>query len=860
MAAMSDSQGEKLISLIKDLIKVVNVNNGAVSKTSSSDENFTNGKNSDDQRNRIIDDLMKKNSQMIDIKNKIKSSEEKILRLNRKNKDLETQKTKFLQKQVDLEKLQSINTSKYTKAQQDTHAKMLKAAKAEFAIESKKYDEMEKTAKLEKEQQKLRNDAYQNNKKEIDKQIKKENKQAEKKNKRDDEDRLANKLKLAASEAIENSSMSIFNFGKKILNDVLEQDSAMSKLSANYALSRKESGMMKSNLSDAAVTTNMIGVDAGELAKMQASYTDELERSVILSKEGLVSLARMGKATGIGSDGAAKMASEMEIFGYSATSTADLVNELMLKSKKNGMSSSVMTRKLQENLKIANSYTFKDGLKGISEMTLNTSKLRINMQSVAGFADKISNPEGAIQAAASLQVLGGGFAQMSDPLQLMNQGINDLNGLSKTYSKMLDGLAKIDKETGEVVVNGYDRLRIKAASEATGINFDEMMTSIKTKAKRNAIESTLNINPVLKGNEDAKNLIASLSEKKKGVGYTVSISGKDKLVTQLTQDDINALQPKDDSLNLKTVAENTMGLKETWEAGLKSIEQTMLTSLLPIINSVTEYLPKIFKAITDTLGKFFGDSGLLTTVGKVAGGAANGVAAIFKGLGGAISGGGGQASGVLGKAVGGLGKGLPLIGGLLSAIGEYAGTGSGARAVGAGAGSMIGGGLGTLAGGIFGPAAPIAIPLLAAGGGYIGSQLGAMAGGLFDKGNDVLIPSNGKPIMLNKQDDVLAAMPGGALSQAVTPSINAKKTYSGVKPGFSGIYNGGNSKINDSTVNLNINGTITLVGGNNSTKISASELVKDRQFLRELTRIIGNQTNRDKNGGKFAGSLNNNSF
>ena len=216
MAAMSDSQGEKLISLIKDLIKVVNVNGGAVSKTSSSDENFNNSKNSDDQKNRIIDDLMKKNSQMIDIKNKIRSSEEKILRLNRTNKDLETQKTKFLQKQVDLEKLQSINTSKYTKAQQDAHAKMLKAAKAEFAIESKKYDEMEKMAKLEKEQQKLRNDAYQNNKKEIDKQIKKENKQAEKKSKRDDEDRLANKLKLAASEAIENSSMSIFNFGKKV--------------------------------------------------------------------------------------------------------------------------------------------------------------------------------------------------------------------------------------------------------------------------------------------------------------------------------------------------------------------------------------------------------------------------------------------------------------------------------------------------------------------------------------------------------------------------------------------------------------------------------------------------------------------
>jgi transposase-like protein len=47
---------------------------------------------------------------------------------------------------------------------------------------------------------------------------------------------------------IESLNSSILNFGKKILMYALEQDSAMSKLSANYALTRSESAKLKVNL------------------------------------------------------------------------------------------------------------------------------------------------------------------------------------------------------------------------------------------------------------------------------------------------------------------------------------------------------------------------------------------------------------------------------------------------------------------------------------------------------------------------------------------------------------------------------------------------------------------------------------
>ena len=486
------------------------------------------------------------------------------------------------------------------------------------------------------------------------------------------------------------------------------------------------------------------------------------------------------------------------------------------------------------------------------------------MQSIAGFADKISSPEGAIQTAASLQVLGGSFASLADPMKLLNEGINDMEGLTKTYNKMLNGVAKINKQTGEITIGGYDRLRIKAASEAMGISYDEMMETARTKAKRSAIESDLNINPVLRGNEQSKDLIASLAQfNQNSKQYEINIGGTNKLVTKLDKNDLQALQPKDQSLNLKTVAENTLGLKEKVEAGFNAIKTSILERILPSLNSIGKSIYDILQSINSLIPSKSGIGASTGMAGTVIGGVGGlrGAGFLSKIL---SSSGNMEALGGLGKYAESLGmaskfaKGLPLIGGLLSGASEYSKTGSIAKGVGAGLGNWGG----ALAGAAIGQAV-IPIPVLGAliGGGlgaFGGEKLGSYLGGMVS-GNDVLLPSEGKPILLNSKDDVFAAKPGGALVQAMTPSADISKTFGGVENSYSGLYKG-NQNVGG-TINLNIQGSITLVGGNGSSnQISASELVKNRQFMKELTRMIGNQMNRDKNASKFVGGFNNNSF
>lgn len=845
-----DKSIQELNKSIKELIRIINSSGGLksnstpVSTDGDGGDSYLTKKEKADKlarenqtkfdkaRDKVLDNQLKTQKEYAKLTKKILENEKDLLEIESKENVLQSQKEKYLEKREKYDRLNAINTASMTKTELAAHKKMLKSSEQEFKLSSKEYTLSDRKARAEAKQQRLKDKHYKENKAEIDEQTRKAQKQLEKeervrKRQQGREERvekIKNDLRERRDGVIRNASASIFSFMKDTLNSALQQDSIMSKLASNYALSRSETAGLKQNLLQASISTAFIGVKTEDLVKMQSNYTDELNRSVILDQAGLKAVAEMGVATGIGVEGASQMAAQMEKFGFSAVSATENIQDLMLAAKRTGMSASVMTRKVQENIGLANSYTFKNGIKGFESMVMHSSKLRINMSDIASLADKVSSPEGAIQTAASLQVLGGAFAQMSDPMQLMNQGITDLEGLTKTYDKMLAGVASINRETGEISVNGYDRLRIKAAAEAMGVSFENMMETARTKGKRSAIESQITFYPVVKGaDNETRDMIASLAQfDKKTKQFRITVGGKTKSLMELTPDDISQIQPPEQGDNLRTIAEATLGVTDIMKNGFDAIVQSLMPKLIQLIGDFTEW---IVPTIEDLVDFFGGEKGQKTAVG------------------------------------GGIGLGL---------------------------GAVVGGALGALIGG------PIGAQVGSLAGGAIGTAIGGSIGAA--TANDLIIPSDGgKPIFLNSKDDVFAMKPNGAIAQAVSnnsttnvlnsenhsrtfnnnkgsliekilgnqnsavlPAFNASKVFGGVAPSYSGIYGGNGSK--STSMNLNINGTITLVGGGNSTKFSASELVKDRQFLRELTRIIGNQLNRDTNGGKYMGGLNSNSF
>ena len=69
-------------------------------------------------------------------------------------------------------------------------------------------------------------------------------------------------------------------------------------------------------------------------------------------------------------------------------------------ASKQGLSFEKYSDNVAKNIKIAQNYTFKNGLKGLESMAKKATAMKMDMQQVAALADKVSTVEGAIDVSA----------------------------------------------------------------------------------------------------------------------------------------------------------------------------------------------------------------------------------------------------------------------------------------------------------------------------------------------------------------------------------------------------------------------------------------------------------------------------
>ena len=76
------------------------------------------------------------------------------------------------------------------------------------------------------------------------------------------------------------------------------------------------------------------------------------------------------------------------------------------------------------------------------------------MEGIAGLAEKVMRPEGAVETAALLTTMGGEFAKLGDPFQLMFKARNDFASFSKDIGKATSEFVEYNKQTGAFEIKG----------------------------------------------------------------------------------------------------------------------------------------------------------------------------------------------------------------------------------------------------------------------------------------------------------------------------------------------------------------------------------------------------------------------
>lgn len=358
-----------------------------------------------------------------------------------------------------------------------------------------------------------------------------------------------------------------------------------------------------------------------ELIKLQSNYNTSIGRSIDLTNDQKETFAAMKSV--VGEQAAMEFSTKLENFGLNPDEVGDRVGQMFSKASKSGVAFEKYSKNFLDNIKLAQNYNFKNGLRGLESMAKKATEIKMDMQQVARFADKVSTLEGAVQAGANLSVLGGSFAQYGNPLQMLYEGLNDMEGLQDRMIGMFGKLGKWDYAKGQVDVSVFNKQRIKAAAEATGMDYSALMEQINASARRNIVEGKLGSQ--YNNDQEFKELLLNKAQlDEKGNAY-VTINGERKDVNNLTSQDKDYLKAANnsDSDNIAEIAVNTRGFKDVSDGfdKQKEVGSAQVNEITHIGKTTKEVLSKVgenslmmkvlgagsdmLKIISGTLGAFY---------------------------------------------------------------------------------------------------------------------------------------------------------------------------------------------------------------------------------------------------------------
>ena len=326
-----------------------------------------------------------------------------------------------------------------------------------------------------------------------------------------------------------------------------------------------------------------IGATFAEAMSAMTEYAEAIGRSTERIAHADVASAVSLKRFGISADAIGNFDS----FGKSLRQTDEFFSRLYTDVSKKGLSFKNVSKAVNDNLKMAQSHTFANGLRGLEKMAEKSTQLKYNMQQVFQFADKVSEIEGAISTAANLSVLGGEFAQFSNPMQLLYEGLNDTEALNDRIVNMFSGKAYWNHEKGQMDMNALERERLKEAAKAAGLDPNEMLNLSYNQGKMNRISSQIGYGV----SKDTAEYIKNLGELDKNGQAYVSINGEKKYLNAnyaqkngekaMTAEDYKALQEEsekreeENSATLGRVWRNTNGIFEKLDNILAFLQERL---------------------------------------------------------------------------------------------------------------------------------------------------------------------------------------------------------------------------------------------------------------------------------------------
>ena len=322
------------------------------------------------------------------------------------------------------------------------------------------------------------------------------------------------------------------NMGKA-LDMLAYEDTLRLDMSKSIGLSNAQLIDQIELINEAATEGAEYGLRANELLAVFKEMTQEIGRNLYISPEVMQRTALLTKTL----DGfdASKFADAFDTVGMSLDDAVGGIDDadgaltqVIQTGQELGVTMEQFLTDVSGNIKLINTYGFENGVEGLARMVARSQALGLEMSTVTGMAEKFLDPEGAIDFAARMQVIGGAVGDLADPFKLMYMATNDLEGLQDAIVETAAAAVTFDKEKNSFVISPESRRQLRDQAEAMGMSYQELADTAVKSARRAAVFSELEF--VGDMSETDKELLASMAQIGKGGTAQVKIPGIEEMV------------------------------------------------------------------------------------------------------------------------------------------------------------------------------------------------------------------------------------------------------------------------------------------------------------------------------------------
>ena len=474
------------------------------------------------------------------------------------------QQRELMQWMIDNQKRVNNGVSAHLKARKELYeyTQMLQIAEKSFAESSKVIKELEeKRIKLSKEEELNLRQLNKDLKKKVDT-ISEEVTNLKK----------TLSIRQTLTKEVEKGVKALYNeiFGtRKLVNLYLEMDKAVRTTSVSMGLTGGASAMFRENMLGSAMAAARFNISLAEIARIQSDLASGTGTASILTEADMERFGVMSKLFG----NVGGFAADMELFGYGAGQSADEFEKIFQKAQEYGLDAQKYTKNVANNLKLMTKYRFRGGLTDLKEATALTQRMRQDMSAFSGFAEKVMRPEGAIEAAAALQVLGGEMGRLGDPFMLMSKARNDMAGFTKEVMAATIGVGVFNVSTGKFDITANELDRLRELAKITGQSFDDLTVQAREQAQDKRIRAEITASVSKKD----MTYLSGLTQIDKEGGMFIEVRGKEKDLSKITAEDVEYL--KQEGKTMEEMAKLQMTFKDNLDSIVKMLQLTLLPAM-----------------------------------------------------------------------------------------------------------------------------------------------------------------------------------------------------------------------------------------------------------------------------------------